>query len=116
MRSLLSSKPVRWFLFLFNFAVAAAAPFVIGGMHGLLASIGMSLVSLGAGISLLRSDIQQQRPGALPLQLAHPHLEVVRGPATTSANAGSQWTSGKSAVSIPVGAPHPSRAWHDAAS
>jgi hypothetical protein len=54
MKSLLSSKPVLWFLFLFNLAVAAAAPFVVDGTQGIMTAVGMGVVSLGAGVSLLR--------------------------------------------------------------
>ncbi|WP_460068041.1 hypothetical protein [Streptomyces sp. YKOK-I1] len=54
MKSLLSSRPVLWFLFLFNLAVAAVAPFVVDGSQGVLTAVGMGVVSLGAGVSLLR--------------------------------------------------------------
>ncbi|MFG2023528.1 hypothetical protein [Streptomyces sp. NPDC048825] len=54
MKSLLSSKPALWFLFLFNLAVAAVAPFVVEGTQGLMTSVGMGVVSLGAGVSLVR--------------------------------------------------------------
>ncbi|MEU1518033.1 hypothetical protein ABZ490_38815 [Streptomyces sp. NPDC005811] len=54
MKSLLSSRPVLWFLFLFNLAVAAVAPFVVEGSQGVLTAVGMGVVSLGAGVSLLR--------------------------------------------------------------
>ncbi|MFF0014607.1 hypothetical protein [Streptomyces sp. NPDC005374] len=59
MKSLLSSTPVLWFLFLFNLAVAAAAPFVVDGTQGVMTAVGMGVVSLGAGVGLLRG----QRPG-----------------------------------------------------
>ncbi|MFC4466223.1 hypothetical protein ACFPH6_17100 [Streptomyces xiangluensis] len=52
MKSLLSSKPALWFLFLFNLAVAAVAPFVVDGTQGLMTSVGMGVVSLGAGASV----------------------------------------------------------------
>ena len=61
MKALLSSKPVLWFLFLFNLAVAAVAPFAVDGTQGLVTSAGMGVVSVGAGISLLRSRAQRQR-------------------------------------------------------
>ena len=55
MKSLLSSRPVLWFLFLFNLVVAAVAPFVVDGAQGVMTGVGMGVVSLGAGVSLLRS-------------------------------------------------------------
>ncbi|MER7838254.1 hypothetical protein ABTY98_20770 [Streptomyces sp. NPDC096040] len=54
MRPLLSSRPVLWFLFLFNPAVAAVAPFAVDGTQGVLTAVAMGLVSLGAGVGLLR--------------------------------------------------------------
>ncbi|CAM5711100.1 hypothetical protein [Streptomyces aurantiogriseus] len=54
MKSLLSSRPVLWFLFLFNLAVAAVAPFVVDGTQGVMTAVGMGVVSLGAGVSLMR--------------------------------------------------------------
>ena len=54
MKSLLSSKPVLWFLFLFNLVVAAAALFAVDGAQGVMTAVGMGVVSLGAGVSLLR--------------------------------------------------------------
>ncbi|MEX3100521.1 MULTISPECIES: hypothetical protein [unclassified Streptomyces] len=54
MKSLLSSRPVLWFLFLFNLVVAAAAPFVVDGAQGVMTAVGMGVVSLGAGVSLVR--------------------------------------------------------------
>ena len=62
MKSLLSSKPALWFLFLFNLAVAAVAPFAVEGTQGLVTSAGMGAVSLGAGLGLLRSS-KQLPPG-----------------------------------------------------
>lgn len=59
MKALLSSTPVLWFLFLFNLAVAAVAPFVVDGAQGVMTAVGMGVVSLGAGVSQLRG----QRPG-----------------------------------------------------
>lgn len=59
MKSLLSSTPVLWFLFLFNLVVAAAAPFVVDGAQGVMTAVGMGVVSLGAGVGLLRG----KRPG-----------------------------------------------------
>ncbi|MCZ4509258.1 hypothetical protein O3Q52_13820 [Streptomyces sp. ActVer] len=60
MKALLSSKPVLWFLFLFNLVVAAAAPFVVDGSQGLMTAVGMGVVSLGAGLSLLKGRGQGQ--------------------------------------------------------
>ena len=54
MKSLLSSKPVLWFLFLFNLTIAAVAPFVVDGQQGIMTAVGMGIVSLGAGVSLVR--------------------------------------------------------------
>ncbi|WP_210585075.1 hypothetical protein [Streptomyces sp. GESEQ-35] len=54
MKSLLSSKPALWFLFLFNAVVAAVAPFVVDGTQGVATGIGMAVVSAGAGVSLVR--------------------------------------------------------------
>ncbi|GAA3867050.1 hypothetical protein GCM10023084_20260 [Streptomyces lacrimifluminis] len=58
MQSLLSSRPVLWFLFLFNLTVAAVAPFAMGGTQGLVTSAGMGVVSLGAGSALLKGRRQ----------------------------------------------------------
>ncbi|WP_105971733.1 hypothetical protein [Streptomyces geranii] len=60
MKSLLASKPVLWFLFLFNLAVAAVAPFVVDGSQGVMTGVGMGVVSLGAGVSLFKSRGQRQ--------------------------------------------------------
>ncbi|WP_329274346.1 hypothetical protein [Streptomyces sp. NBC_01451] len=60
MKSLLASKPVLWFLFLFNLAVAAVAPFVVDGTQGVMTGVGMGVVSLGAGVSLFKSRGRQQ--------------------------------------------------------
>ncbi|MFH9550601.1 hypothetical protein OHS71_19495 [Streptomyces sp. NBC_00377] len=54
MKALLSSRPVLWFLFLFNLVVAAAAPFVVDGTQGVMTAVGMGVVSLGAGVGLVR--------------------------------------------------------------
>ena len=64
MSALLNRRPVLWFLFLFNLAVALAVG--IGGhrlhlhghtLHGsqqIMTSAGMGVVALGAGAALLR--------------------------------------------------------------
>lgn len=54
MKSLLSSRPVLWFLFTFNLVLALAAGI---GMHGptrVPTSLGMAAVALGAGAGLRR--------------------------------------------------------------
>ncbi|KOG43251.1 hypothetical protein [Streptomyces resistomycificus] len=61
MKTLLSAKPVLWFLFLFNLAVAALAPFVVDGTQGVMTAVGMGVVALGAGVGLLRS----RQPGSV---------------------------------------------------
>ncbi|MDX3780290.1 hypothetical protein ACSCB1_41195 [Streptomyces europaeiscabiei] len=61
MKALLGPKPVLWFLFLFNLTVAAVAPFVVDGAQGMATAVGMGVVSLGAGVSLLRGRGERQR-------------------------------------------------------
>ncbi|MEY9962561.1 hypothetical protein ABIA33_000587 [Streptacidiphilus sp. MAP12-16] len=63
MKSLLSKKPVLWFLFLFNLVVAAVAPFVVHGVQGIATSIGMGVVALGAGLGLRMGGGQRQQQG-----------------------------------------------------
>jgi hypothetical protein len=58
MKSLLSSRPVLWFLFLFNFTVAVVAATAVGGSQGIVTSVGMGVVSLGAGLGLLKNRKQ----------------------------------------------------------
>lgn len=53
-KSLLSSRPALWFLFLFNLAVAVVAAFALNGAQQVMTCVGMGVVSLGAGVSLLR--------------------------------------------------------------
>ncbi|WP_405726806.1 hypothetical protein OG607_23480 [Streptomyces sp. NBC_01537] len=60
MKALLSSKPVLWFLFLFNLVVAAIAPFAVDGAQGVMTGVGMGVVSLGAGVSLLKGRGRRQ--------------------------------------------------------
>ncbi|MEU5242859.1 hypothetical protein AB0G81_01850 [Streptomyces asoensis] len=62
MKALLPSRPVLWFLFLFNLVVAAAAPFVVDGAQGVLTAAGMGAVSLGAGAGLVRD--RRARPAS----------------------------------------------------
>lgn len=66
MKSLLSSPPVLWFLFLFNAAVAAIAPFAVAGPQGLLTSAGMGVVALGAGSGLYTRSRQSRQAAAEP--------------------------------------------------
>jgi hypothetical protein len=54
LKSWLSSRPVLWFLFLFNGAVAVGAGLFVHGAQGIGTAVGMGLVSLGAGSGLLR--------------------------------------------------------------
>jgi hypothetical protein len=69
MKSLRASRPVLWFLFLFNLAVALAAGaagnhiHIYGHtIHGAQIAAGMGVVALGAGIGLLRRRAQQPVP------------------------------------------------------
>jgi hypothetical protein len=55
MKKFLSSKPVLWFLFLFNAGVAAVAPFAVDGAQGIATAVGMGVVALGAGSGLLKA-------------------------------------------------------------
>ncbi|MFE2425867.1 hypothetical protein ACFXJ5_03750 [Streptomyces sp. NPDC059373] len=63
MKSLLSSRPVLWFLFLFNLVVALAAPFVVDGAQGIATSVGMGVVAIGAGLGLRKGSGQRQQQG-----------------------------------------------------
>lgn len=64
MKKLLSARPVLWFLFLFNAAVAVTAGVAghrihihgqtIHGMQQIMTCAGMGLVALGAAAGLLR--------------------------------------------------------------
>ncbi|MFD3588281.1 hypothetical protein [Streptomyces sp. NPDC058683] len=54
-RDFLGSRPVLWFLFLFNAGVATGCYFLLDGVKGIAAAAGMGLVSLGAGAGLLKS-------------------------------------------------------------
>ena len=53
MKSLLSSTPVLWFLFLFNLVVAVTAAFALHGTQQIMTSAGMGVVALGAGAGLV---------------------------------------------------------------
>ncbi|MQY30825.1 hypothetical protein [Nocardia aurantia] len=61
LRSWLAARPTLWFLFVFNLAVAVCAGVFLDGPEGIAAAAGMGVVSLGAGIGLLRT-----RPAAAP--------------------------------------------------
>ncbi|MFJ7075657.1 hypothetical protein [Streptomyces sp. NPDC098781] len=67
MKALLSSRPVLWFLFLFNAVVAALAPFVVDGGQGVLTAAGMGVVSLGAGAELVRGRGRRKPAAVRPL-------------------------------------------------
>ena len=54
LKSLLSSTPVLWFLFLFNLVVAVAAVFGLHGTQQITTSAGMAVVAIGAGIGLVQ--------------------------------------------------------------
>jgi uncharacterized membrane protein AbrB (regulator of aidB expression) len=64
MKSLLTARPVLWFLFLFNAAVAVAVGVAghhlhihgqtMAGAQQIATAAGMGIVALGAGIGLLR--------------------------------------------------------------
>jgi hypothetical protein len=64
MKSLLTARPVLWFLFLFNAAVAIAVGaagshlhvhgHTLAGSQQVTTAAGMGIVALGAGIGLLR--------------------------------------------------------------
>jgi hypothetical protein len=58
-KSLLSSTPVLWFLFLFNLVVARAAGFDLHGTQQIMTSAGMGVVALGAGAGIVRRRATQ---------------------------------------------------------
>jgi hypothetical protein len=55
----LASRPVLWFLFLFNLVVAVAAGFVLDGTQQIITSAGMVVVALAAGAGLVRRRATQ---------------------------------------------------------
>ena len=59
MKALLSSKPVLWFLFLFNLLVAIVAGLGFHGSQAVATSVGLGVVALGAGAGLLLGRDQQ---------------------------------------------------------
>ncbi|MER7687162.1 hypothetical protein [Streptomyces sp. NPDC097610] len=54
-RDFVASRPVLWFLFLFNAAVATACYFALDGVKGIAVAAVMGLISLGAGAGVLKS-------------------------------------------------------------
>ncbi|GHH14976.1 hypothetical protein [Streptomyces lanatus] len=52
-KAFLSTRPVLWFLFLFNGAVAVASYFAMDGAKGIATAAGMGLVALGAAGGLV---------------------------------------------------------------
>ncbi|OHV41530.1 MULTISPECIES: hypothetical protein [Pseudofrankia] len=80
LKSVLASRKVQWFLFLFNGAVAAAAYFYVGGAKGIAAAAGMGLVSLGAGFGLLkRADQPPPPPRHIPEQRQTTRVDLWAG-------------------------------------
>jgi len=59
LKSLLSSTPVLWFLFLFNLVVAVAAAVGLRGTQQITTSAGMGFVAIGAGIGLVQRRATQ---------------------------------------------------------
>jgi hypothetical protein len=60
-KAFLSTRPVLWFLFLFNGAVAAVCGLTMDGAQGITAAALMGLVSLGAAGGLVASRRKQVR-------------------------------------------------------
>ncbi|MEV7978162.1 hypothetical protein [Streptomyces sp. NPDC086519] len=60
-KAFLSTRPVLWFLFLFNGGVAAIAYFTVDGAKGIATAAGMGLVALGAAGGLVSG---RRRSGA----------------------------------------------------
>ncbi|WP_306209184.1 hypothetical protein [Actinoplanes sp. RD1] len=61
-KSFLGTKPVMWFLFLFNLAAAIIVLITVDGVPGISATAGLGLVSLGAGSGLLLSARRPAKP------------------------------------------------------
>lgn len=61
-KAFLGTKPVLWFLFLFNGAVAAFCYFTMDGAKGIATAAAMGLVSLGAAGGLVGK--YRERPAA----------------------------------------------------
>ncbi|WP_244190335.1 hypothetical protein [Streptomyces caeruleatus] len=73
-KTFLSSRPVLWFLFLFNGGVAAVAYFAMDGAKGIATAAGMGLVSLGA----LGGLVSNYRQGAKSAR-ERAHAQAHRG-------------------------------------
>ena len=59
LKSLPSSRPLLWFLVLFNLAAAVAAGLNLHGPQQLMTSAGMGVVALGAGAGLVQRRATQ---------------------------------------------------------
>ena len=59
LKSLPSSRPLLWFLVLFNLAAAVAAGLNLHGPQQLMTSAGMGVVALGAGARLVQRRATQ---------------------------------------------------------
>ncbi|MFG3033569.1 hypothetical protein ACGFZJ_34315 [Streptomyces sp. NPDC048253] len=57
----LSTRPVLWFLFLFNAAVTTFCAVSLDGTQGIAATVGMGLVSLGAAGGLVQRHRERSR-------------------------------------------------------
>jgi len=58
-KSLLSSRPVLWFLFLFNLLVALVTGLAMHSAQGRVTSVAMGVVALGAGAGLYRGRVRR---------------------------------------------------------
>ncbi|WP_210585271.1 hypothetical protein [Streptomyces sp. GESEQ-35] len=63
-KAFLSTRPVLWFLFLFNGGVAGVSYLTMDGAKGIMAAAGMGLVSLGAAGGLVTGR-RKRAAGAL---------------------------------------------------
>ncbi|MFD7205481.1 hypothetical protein [Streptomyces sp. NPDC059893] len=61
-KAFLSVRPVLWFLFLFNAAVAAVCGVTMSGANGIMAAAMMGLVSLGRPVAWSRGADSRCRP------------------------------------------------------
>ncbi|WP_232838849.1 hypothetical protein [Streptomyces geranii] len=61
-RDFLGSRPVLWFLFLFNALAAVGLYLFLDGAKGIMAAGVMGLVSIGAGTGLLRGAKEKPAP------------------------------------------------------